>query len=101
MTDLNDLRAALLAAVPVDGNTTGNQSLLERVRGQIPQLTEYVFWAARDGLIEEGVLAKGRDRSGAVRCTQAGADLPLLVGAAKVVAGFRFRRRHEPVGVAL
>lgn len=45
---MNELNQALLAAVPADGSSIGNQSLLERLRGQFPQLTEEAFWEARD-----------------------------------------------------
>lgn len=73
------LRVALLAAVPADGSTIGNQSLLERLCGQFPQVSEDEFWAVRDALIEAGELAKGRGRGGAVKRTQAeeGASLSL------------------------
>ncbi len=55
---MNELQQALLAAVPADGSSIGNQSLLERLKSQVPQLSEEAFWAARDGLIEQGVLQK-------------------------------------------
>ncbi len=50
---MSELNQALLAAVPADGSSIGNQSLLERLRGQFPQLTEEAFWEARDALIEQ------------------------------------------------
>ncbi|WP_447858056.1 class I SAM-dependent DNA methyltransferase [Pseudomonas aeruginosa] len=68
---MNELEQALLALVPVDGSSIGNQSLLERLKGQFPQLSEEAFWAARDGLIEQGVLLKGRGRGGSVLRAQA------------------------------
>ncbi|MGA4602758.1 SAM-dependent DNA methyltransferase, partial [Ectopseudomonas hydrolytica] len=63
---MNELEQALLALVPVDGSSIGNQSLLERLKGQLPELNENAFWAARDALIEQGVLVKGRGRGGSV-----------------------------------
>ena len=63
---MNELQQALLAWVPVDGSSIGNQSLLERLKGQFPQISDEAFWAARDGLIEQGVLQKGRGRGGSV-----------------------------------
>ena len=66
------LRAALLAAVPADGSTIGNQSLLEVLRGQFPQVSEDEFWAVRDALIEAGELAKGRGRGGAASAAECG-----------------------------
>lgn len=63
---MNELEQALLALVPVDGSSIGNQSLLERLKGQLPELNEDAFWAARDGLIEQSMLVKGRGRGGSV-----------------------------------
>jgi type I restriction enzyme M protein len=65
------LRTQLLAAVPEDGQAIGNQSLLEALRQQQPALSDDDFWAARDALIAEGILQKGRGRGGAVRRAQA------------------------------
>lgn len=70
MTDLASLPQVLLTAVPVNGSI-GNQSLFEQLRGQFVELTEEQFWAARDALIEQGVLVKGRGRGGSVLRTQA------------------------------
>jgi type I restriction enzyme M protein len=65
--DQERLRSALLAAVPADGSAIGNQSLLDRLREQLPKLTDEIYWSMRDTLIAEGVLAKGRGRGGAVK----------------------------------
>ena len=91
---MNELEQALLALVPVDGSSIGNQSLLERLKGQFPQLSEDAFWAARDGLIEQGVLQKGRGRGGSVlRAQAAGSSL-----ADQVLS--KARERFEPAAVA-
>ncbi|PKM31585.1 MAG: restriction endonuclease subunit M [Gammaproteobacteria bacterium HGW-Gammaproteobacteria-11] len=66
MTGLNHIEAALLAAVPADGSSIGNQSLFERLHSQFPDLTEAQLWAVRDGLIAQGLLVKGRGRGGSV-----------------------------------
>ncbi|WP_172151932.1 class I SAM-dependent DNA methyltransferase [Pseudomonas tumuqii] len=96
MSDPALLSQALLAAVPAAGSI-GNQSLLERLRGQFPQLSEDQFWTARDALIEAGELAKGRGRGGAVKRTQAeeGASLSLAQQTLN-----KARERFEPAGVA-
>ncbi|MDX1297015.1 MAG: class I SAM-dependent DNA methyltransferase [Pseudomonas sp.] len=96
MSDPALLSQALLAAVPAAGSI-GNQSLLERLRSQFPQLSEDQFWTARDALIEAGELAKGRGRGGAVKRTQAeeGASLSLAQQALN-----KARERFEPAGVA-
>lgn len=73
---MNELEQGLLALVPVDGSSIGNQSLLERLKGQLPELNEDAFWAARDALIEQGVLVKGRGRGGSVlRAPASGSSL--------------------------
>ncbi len=91
---MNELQQALLAWVPVDGSSIGNQSLLERLKGQFPQISEDAFWAARDGLIEQGVLHKGRGRGGSVlRAQAAGSSL-----ADQVLS--KARERFEPTAVA-
>ncbi|MFJ3129508.1 hypothetical protein [Pseudomonas putida] len=48
----------MLALVPVVGSSIGNQPLLERLKSPFLQLSEDVFWAARDELIEKGLLQK-------------------------------------------
>ncbi|RYJ59206.1 type I restriction-modification system subunit M [Pseudomonas songnenensis] len=93
MTDLAQLSQALLAAVPVAGSI-GNQSLFEQLHGQFAELTEEQFWVARDALIEQGVLVKGRGRGGSVLRVQASgsslADQMLN----------KARERFEPASVA-
>lgn len=71
MSGLAQLGEALLAAVPVDGSSIGNQTLFERLKAQLPEISEEQLWAARDALIEQGVLVKGRGRGGSVFRAQA------------------------------
>ena len=71
MSGLAQLGEALLAAVPVDGSSIGNQTLFERLKAQLPETSEEQLWAARDALIEQGVLVKGRGRGGSVLRAQA------------------------------
>ncbi|WP_447768576.1 class I SAM-dependent DNA methyltransferase [Aeromonas veronii] len=78
MTDPNELSQALLAAVPEDGSSIGNQALMETLKAQFSDLTDEVFTAAREALLEQGVLRKGRGRGGAV--------LRVLEGEAAVAA---------------
>jgi type I restriction enzyme M protein len=93
MTDLALLTQALLAAVPADGSI-GNQSLIEQLRGQFAELTEEQFWAARDALIEQGVLQKGRGRGGSVLRAQASASSVADQALSKA------RERFEPAATA-
>ena len=57
-----ELEARLLAHVPTDGTAIGNQSLAEQCGLAAPD-----FEAVRQGLIERGVLEKGRGRGGSVK----------------------------------
>lgn len=66
---MNELVEALLAAVPSDGSSIGNQSLLEHLRIQFPQLRDEFYWQTRDALIGQGVLQAGKGRGGSVRRT--------------------------------
>jgi type I restriction enzyme M protein len=90
MTDLALLSQALLDAVPAQ-RSIGNQSLFEQFRAQFVELTEEQFWAARDALVEQTVLVKGRGRGGSVlRAQGSGASL-----ADQVLN--KARERFEPV----
>jgi type I restriction enzyme M protein len=84
----------LLAAVPEDGSTIGNQSLQEQLRSQFPQLTDDEFWAVRDGLIEAGELVKGRGRGGSVLRAH-----PVAISLAEQALS-RARERLAPVAAA-
>ena len=89
---MSELHQALLAAVPFDGSSIGNQSLLERLKAQFPTLSEEGFWAARDELIEQGVLQKGRGRGGSVLRAQGGSLADQALNKA--------RERLEPAATA-
>ncbi|MDO9622871.1 MAG: class I SAM-dependent DNA methyltransferase [Pseudomonas sp.] len=97
MSGLAQLGEALLAAVPADGSSIGNQALFERLKAQLSDISEDQFWTARDALIDAGELAKGRGRGGAVKRTQVeeGASLSLAQQALN-----KARERFEPAGVA-
>ncbi|MFJ4397541.1 type I restriction-modification system subunit M [Pseudomonas sp. NPDC089396] len=87
---MSELAQALLAAVPEDGGSIGNQALYERLKSQFTGLSEEQFWELRDALIGEGVLVKGRGRGGSVlRAQAAGASL-----AAQALS--KARERFEP-----
>ena len=45
MSGLAQLGEALLAAVPVDGSSIGNQTLFERLKAQLPEISEEQLWA--------------------------------------------------------
>ena len=91
---LDQFTEALLAAVPANGSSIGNQSLLESLKGQFPDLTEEAFWSTRDALIEQGVLQKGRGRGGSVLRAQAAS------GSLADQALNKARERFEPAAAA-
>ena len=62
----DSLRAHILALVPQDGSTIGNQALITGIRYHLPDLDEGDYHAARDALVAEGLLVKGRGRGGSV-----------------------------------
>ena len=64
MTDSID--ALILRIVPSDGTTIGNGRVLEGLKRIVPTISEQEYWAARDAMVESGVLGKGRGRGGAV-----------------------------------
>lgn len=66
MVDHPALCQALLAAVPEDGSSIGNQALYAALQSQISDLTEPAFQAARDELLAQGQLRKGCGRGDAV-----------------------------------
>jgi adenine-specific DNA-methyltransferase len=70
----DDLRKLILEVVPADGSTVGNQSLHEQVReaGRHARLTfsDAAYEAARESLIDDGTLARGRGRGGSVRLSE-------------------------------
>jgi len=60
------LRELILALVPDDGSTIGNARLLKRLGEEAGEVDKLDYEQVRDGLIEEGVLGKGRGRGGSV-----------------------------------
>lgn len=60
------LRDLILAELPADGRPIGNQALLARLAGTRPGVTTEAYVAARDALVADGLLVKGRGRGGSV-----------------------------------
>ena len=67
MHDHTSLKELLLALVPIDGGSIGNQSLFEQLGNAVPGVSQDSFLKARDELIDLGLLYKGRGRGGSVR----------------------------------
>lgn len=60
------LRDLILAHIPEDGSAIGNLALLALLREQVPGLSDEDYAAAKDDLVAEGLLGKGRGRGGSV-----------------------------------
>lgn len=64
--DFQALRTLILQLVPNDGSSIGNQALIAELQDYLPELTDAEYHAAKDALVVEGVLLKGRGRGGSV-----------------------------------
>ena len=62
-SDLSDL---ILSLTPEDGSSIGNGAILALLRERIPALTDDAYAEARDALIGEGMLGRGRGRGGSL-----------------------------------
>lgn len=60
------IRDLILGNVPEDGSAIGNLALIALLRDTVPSLTDEEYSAAKDELVDEGVLGKGRGRGGSV-----------------------------------
>ena len=62
-SDLSDL---ILSLTPEDGSSIGNGAMLALLRDHIPTLTEEAYAEARDALIDDGTLGRGKGRGGSI-----------------------------------
>ena len=73
-TNIEQIKSLLLSLLPKDGSTVGNLSLKEQLRTQHQlEVSDEAFDAARQSLLTEGVVGKGRGRGGATYLNQASA----------------------------
>jgi len=77
------LRNLILDLVPVDGSTIGNQALIAELRNHLPDLDDAEYHAAKDALVAEGLLSKGRGRGGSVSRVDGHAPAPAAPASAK------------------
>ena len=64
MTDT--LRDLIVSLAPEDGAPIGNGALMALLRERVPDLTNDDYATARDELVDEGILARGRGRGGSI-----------------------------------
>ena len=82
-SDISDL---ILSLTPEDGSSIGNGAMLARLRDHVPTLTEEAYEAARDALIDDGTLGRGKGRGGSVYRADV-SDLELTAPVAKEPKG--------------
>lgn len=78
------VRDLILQLVPADGSSIGNQALIAELRNHVPDLDDADYHAAKDGLVAEGLLTKGRGRGGSVSRTNG--EAPAAPAASKAKA---------------
>ena len=66
----------ILSLAPEDGSTIGNGAMLALLRERIPTLADETYFEARDELIDQGALGRGKGRGGTIYRTDV-ADLEL------------------------
>lgn len=64
--NLASLADLILSLVPEDGSSIGNGAMMALLREAAPDLSEADYIAARDTLVEDGLLARGRGRGGSI-----------------------------------
>ncbi|MBB1062087.1 site-specific DNA-methyltransferase [Marilutibacter spongiae] len=74
-----DIREAILRTLPEDGGTIGNGRMREAIAAELgADLDEADYFAVRDALVAEGLVATGKGRGGSIRrVLEAGAALTL------------------------
>ncbi|OIQ29244.1 MAG: site-specific DNA-methyltransferase [Alphaproteobacteria bacterium MedPE-SWcel] len=60
------LQDLILSLTPEDGSSIGNGAMMALLRDHMPHLTDNAYAEAKDALIEEGVLGRGRGRGGSI-----------------------------------
>jgi len=77
------LRDLILELVPTDGSTIGNRKLIAELRTHLPDLDDAEYHAAKEALVAEGLLAKGRGQGGSVSRADGIAPAPAASASAK------------------
>ncbi|MBA4489634.1 site-specific DNA-methyltransferase [Paracoccus sp. S1E-3] len=62
----DSLTDLILSLTPEDGSSIGNGAMMALLRERVPGLTDDDYAAARDALVDEGLLARGRGRGGSI-----------------------------------
>ena len=62
----DSLSNLILSLTPEDGSTIGNGAMMALLREQVSTLTDDDYAAARDALVDEGLLGRGKGRGGSI-----------------------------------
>lgn len=62
----DSLSKLILSLTPEDGSTIGNGAMMALLREQVSGLTDDDYAAARDALVDEGLLGRGKGRGGSI-----------------------------------
>ncbi|WP_370283007.1 DNA methyltransferase [Pseudooceanicola sp.] len=62
----DSLTDLILSLTPEDGSSIGNGAMMALLREQVPGLSDSDYFVARDALVNDGLLAKGRGRGGSI-----------------------------------
>ena len=62
----DSLSNLILSLTPEDGSNIGNGAMMALLREQVPGLAEDDYSAARDALVDEGLLGRGKGRGGSI-----------------------------------
>ncbi|MBE0455395.1 MAG: site-specific DNA-methyltransferase [Roseovarius sp.] len=62
----DSLTDLILSLTPEDGSSIGNGAMMALLREHVPALSDQDYAAARDALVDEGVLGRGRGRGGSI-----------------------------------
>ena len=62
----DSLTDLILSLMPEDGSSIGNGAMMALLREHVPALSDEDYAAARDELVDEGVLGRGRGRGGSI-----------------------------------
>lgn len=101
-SSLSDL---ILSFLPEDGSSIGNGAMMALLRDHMSQLSENAYAEARDALVDDGVLGRGKGRGGSVyRADVAELELsvtpePVAKPAAKTTRKKGAARSDEPTQV--
>ena len=101
----DSLTDLILSLTPEDGSSVGNGALLALLRERLPGLPDNDYAKARDTLVDEGVLARGRGRGGSIRRADAAGPEPTAPEvkeagrAAAAARGKTARKSDEPTQV--